>query len=575
MELKPRQYQFDAADAAIEAALFEKEKPVIVMPPGTGKSVLPCIIIDEFLSKFPEKNVVLLSHVAEIIEQNHTKLVHFFEGVGIGLYSDQIGIKDVKKITSASIQSCYRKPQIFGDVGLVIIDECHLVGVENKGMYRKFLNHFSDAILIGMTASPWKTGHGAITHGKDAIFSKIAYDLSTYDQYNMLIDEGYLLPLLPFLPKEQMDPEDVKEMAGDYDEKELADKFNRSEFTAPIVRRVVKIAKDKYKKWLVFAIDKEHAIEIEKEFKKWEIKAEAVFTGSARSKDEVLSDLRRGDLQCVINVGMLTTGVDVPDLDLAVFMRPTKSPIFHIQANGRFTRPVYAQGYDLDTKEGRLAAIQASGKTHALILDFSGNTERLGPINGIVVQNKEDKKKGVKNIVSKKCTACGFLNHLRALECINCGEEFLFESKLSTAASQRQIIERKKELPKKNSPKWLNIKRMEYQHHSKNGIPILKVTYVSMLSRFDQYICIEHPKGSQARQIAFLWMRNRVVGEVPKTVKDFFKALHQGRVKKVERVKADISNKFARIIDVELSEPEKIIPKPEKLPDYFDDDIPF
>src|SRR5699024_7836443 len=89
-------------------------------------------------------------------------------------------------------------------------------------------------------------------------------------------------------------------------------------------------------------------------------------------RDRNLDALKSGQLQALTNYGCLTTGVDVPRIDLIMMLRPTKSPGLHVQMLGRGTRP-------------------SPGKENCLVLDFAGNVARLGPIDDPVLPRKKGK----------------------------------------------------------------------------------------------------------------------------------------------------------------------------------------
>src|SRR5690606_6516527 len=101
-------------------------------------------------------------------------------------------------------------------------------------------------------------------------------------------------------------------------------------------------------------------------------------------RDELLADFKAGRIRALTNVNVLTTGFDTPGIDLIAFLRPTQSTGLYVQMAGRGTRPIYGEGFDLTTAEGRLAAIEAGPKRNALVLDFGGNVVRHGPIDAIV-----------------------------------------------------------------------------------------------------------------------------------------------------------------------------------------------
>lgn len=560
MILQERWYQEEASDALIEDLMssFDENDNLLstaihgicVAPPGTGKSVMPCKVIDEFLTKFPEKTVLVVSHVEAVLEQNHSKLVEFFDGIRIGLWSAGIGLKMIEKITVVGIQSAYKDPGVFKNVGLIIIDECHLTAAE-KGMYHKFIKPFPNVPRIGFTATPW-SGKISLLDVKDPLFNKISYDISDYNIYNRLIAEGYLVPLIPLPTDFNMDEEGIRLIGGEFVDSDMSEKFDKEEVTNEICKRICKFGK-KYKKWLIFAIDTKHAENISKKINELGFPCEALYTGSKRSKIEVLSDFRRGDLRAVVNVGMVVTGTDIAEIDMLVFARLTNSPVWHVQANGRGTRPVFVGDHDLNTIEGRLAAIKESGKTHTLVLDFARNARRLGPINGIEVEKKKESK-GVTRIMAKSCKNCGTDNHLRAVNCIACNEEFEFAVKLKTVPSTAKILKEDKPAKvEKAPPRWLDVQQIQYMIHTKIGSPnMFKVIYKCKLVEVSQYICLDHDKW-MPKSIALAFVKNRFVGalkDYPRSTKDLFDRRFDLKVPTKIQITHD--GEFIKILDVEF-----------------------
>ncbi|WP_423237389.1 DEAD/DEAH box helicase, partial [Enterobacter cloacae] len=111
-----------------------------------------------------------------------------------------------------------------------------------------------------------------------------------------------------------------------------------------------------------------------------------------KERDTIINDFKSGRITAVVNNNVLTTGFDHPGLDLIVVLRPSESSRLWVQILGRGTRPDYADGFDLSTTAGRLQAIAASHKQNCLVLDYSGNTRRLGPINDPVMPKRPGQK---------------------------------------------------------------------------------------------------------------------------------------------------------------------------------------
>lgn len=543
MEFENRWYQPEAANNAVEDILSEKNyNPVTVMPTGSGKSVVQCLTVDEFLTEKPKNKVLCLSHVDKILNQNYSKLCEYFDEDFVGLYSAGLGQRNLNKITVAGIQSVYRRPELFDkqNIGLIVVDECHLVNSNDEGMYRGLIKALQKQQgghipVWGMTASPYRTGQGYIYkkyQGYDPLFNKLSYDLSSYENYNTLIDQGYLVNLIPAPTAYKMDVDGIPISAGDFVVDALADKFNREEITKQIIQNVIKYGK-KYKKWLGFAIDKLHALAIKYELEQNGIVAECIYSGMKKDQYEILADYKAGKIKCLINVNMLTTGLDIPEIDLIFFARPTQSPVFHVQANGRGARPA-----------------PWIGKTHCLVLDFAGNTDRLGPVNDLNIfePGSNKKLKGEKSV--KYCKNCGTANSTRAVFCIACEEEFKFETKLSANASKSDIVKRDNKSNQDIKPQWIKVKSVQYSIHQKAGSPSsLRVMYNCGMNTFSEWICIDHDAEWLKRK-AMKWIDQRWTGakfHTPNNLTGLY--VGQYDLKKPTEILLDVGGKFPEILD--------------------------
>jgi len=540
--MKLRWYQGEAVDALINY-LFSNEPghPIVVAPTGSGKTAIMCGFADEFLSKKIDSNILVLSHVQEILEQDYDSLSNYFDGFEIGLFSSGLQSKIIKKITVAGIQSVYRHPELFQDFNIVLIDECHTVTIKETGMYRKFLSSL-DANYVGLTATPFRLGHGYINKGEGALFTDIVYDLSSKENFNRLVNEGYLARLIPKSTEMEMDVSGVRTVAGDYSLKDLSQKFDREEITKQAVDEIIKYGKN-YKKWLIFSIDIDHAEHIASYLNEKGIRTCCVHSKMEQDREQVISDYKRSYYRAAVNVDIMTTGLDVKGIDLIAQLRHTKSPVVHVQSFGRGSRVIYADGYDLDTIDGRIAAIEASEKTHCLILDFAGNTEKLGPINDIVIKQKGDKKTGGEPVV-KTCPECGVYHPPAVRICDVCGYEFEFKTNLNAKASGADII-------KETIVGWVDVDNVEYDiHPGKGNKPdSFLVKYVCGLRVFKEWICYDHTgfAGHKGRH----WVRYRLNGStMPSDVYEL--AQWSDQLRKPKSIKVDTTDKFPRILDAEF-----------------------
>ena len=167
----------------------------MVLPTGSGKSHIVAALCKDAIQSWPETRVLMLTHVKELIEQNAEKMRQHWPGAPMGIYSASIGKKELgEPITFAGIQSIREKASQVGHVDLVIVDECHLVNHKDAGGYRNLIQSLRDMNpdlrVIGLTATPYRLGHGLITD-KPALFDSIIEPVSIEE----LIYKGHLAPL--------------------------------------------------------------------------------------------------------------------------------------------------------------------------------------------------------------------------------------------------------------------------------------------------------------------------------------------------------------------------------------------
>jgi DNA repair protein RadD len=219
-------------------------------------------------------------------------------------------------------------------------------------------------------------------------------------------------------------------------------------------------------------------------------------------RDANISGFLAGKYRAMVNNGILTTGFDFPGIDLIGMLRPTKSPSLWVQMLGRGTRPVYAEDFDLLTTEGRLASIAAGPKQNCLVLDFAGNTLRLGPINDPVLPKRKGEGGGGIAPV-KLCPVCGTYNHASVRYCVSCGNEFPKEVKIKERAGTEELLA-------SSTPIFevFKVDRVVYGIHRKEGSPpSLRVEYFSGLRMFKEWHCFEH-SGVPRKKARDFWREN-------------------------------------------------------------------
>jgi DNA repair protein RadD len=511
--IRLREYQEKATESIF--SYFDEGNtgnPLVALPTGTGKSIVIAEFIRRVFMAFPNQRIMKLTHVKELIDQNYKTLRRIWPMAPAGIYSSGLKKRETHfPITFAGIASVIKCPELFGHIDLVLIDEAHLVSPKEGTMYQTFINKLKEVNplvkVIGFTATHYRLGQGLLTE-TGGIFTDVCFDLTSMTAFNWLVAEGYICPLIPRATKNELNVDSVQIHAGEYVQKQLQEAVDKAELTHGALRETLELASDR-KHWLVFAAGVDHALHVRDALIDMGIDATCVHSRmSDAERDESIAGFKSGKYKAMVNNGILTTGFDFPEIDLIVMLRPTHSSGLWVQMLGRGTRPVYAPGYNLETRDGRLAAQQAGPKKQCLVLDFAGNTRRLGPINDPVLPRKKGSGGGGQAPV-KVCEVCGIYNHASVRFCTNCGSEFLRNVKLAIQASTEALIA-------DGLPQVVEFKvdRIVYQIHKKISRPdSIKVSYYCGLRMFEEFICLEHE--GYARKLARDWWRNRTQLEPP------------------------------------------------------------
>ena len=334
-----RNYQKEAVDAAIKCLTAKKQKNgILVEPTGSGKSIIIATVIEEIGGKN-----LLLQPTKEILEQNLEKL-KAVGCKGLGVYSASMGSKQVGAITLATIGSITKKSHLFEGFDRVIIDEAHKVNPK-AGMYKK-LDDELNLPTIGFTATPYrlrnyndfKTGlpvaeSRILTRVRPRIFANIIHVTQVGD----LFEAGYLCPL-DYDYLNRYDSAEIKATTtGQGFNEESLRRYNKIQ-NIP-AKMVDIVARQDHKHYLAFT---EFTHESDLVVESLRGKGINCVSISAKTKkqdrEDILQAFKAGRIKCVVNVGVLTTGFDFPELDCVILGRPTKSVALYYQMVGRGIR---------------------------------------------------------------------------------------------------------------------------------------------------------------------------------------------------------------------------------------------
>lgn len=442
------------------------EHPLIVAPTGAGKTAILARIVTDAMAA--QSRVLILTHVKELIEQGASTLRTMLPSIEIGIYSASLKSKQLfAPVVYGQIQSIYKRAfHLFPAPDLIVIDEAHLVPRNDSTRYGKFLSDIRKANpkakIVGLTATPYRLDSGWLHKGPNALFDGIAYDISIGD----LMRDGYLAPVVSRSVKRSIDLTNVRKRGGEFREDDLAIAASDPELVRQTVAEIIDLGKDR-KSWLIFASGVPHARMLADEMTSSGINAE-VLTGAddMNRRANLIAQFKLGNLRCLINIGVLTTGFDAPNVDLVALVRATESAALYVQMVGRGTRT-------------------APGKTDCLILDYGGNVMRHGLIDAIRPKRVGG---GGGDAPVKVCPVCESHLPTAVRMCMHCGYEFPAPTLNHMHKSYEGAL-----ISSQVAPEWVDVKSVRYSRHKKPGKPdSVKATYYCGLLSYNEWLLPDH-----------------------------------------------------------------------------------
>lgn len=376
--MKMRPYQ-DAAIAGAFEAWKEAASALIVLPTGLGKTV----VFSEVIRRFQPTRAIVIAHREELIFQAAEKIkkvTGLDGGIEMGGFRADgwfgapppYVVSTVQTQCSGGDGGGRMTKFLPGDFGLVVIDEAHHA---TAGTYRRVIDYYRQnpaCKILGVTATPDRADEEALGQ----VFEAVAYDYQILDA----IRQGWLVPIRQqMVTVESMDFSNVRTTAGDLNQGELAEVMEEEDNLQRVAVPTVEICGDR--RAIVFAATVRQAERLCEIINRYRPDRAAWLCGKTdrEKRRKMLADFKRGALQYVVNVGVLTEGFDDSGVEVIVMARPTKSRSLYAQMAGRGTRPhdsVAGLLGDLATDEERCAAIRSSAKPSCLIVDFCGNAGR-------------------------------------------------------------------------------------------------------------------------------------------------------------------------------------------------------
>lgn len=347
---------FDYQQEILERLQVEREvrghwRNLVVAATGTGKTVMAAYDYKAFAEKHERARLLFIAHREEILRQsmltfrqvlsNYNFGERWYGGEEPANYEYVFASKDTLNNRLDTLQL----PADYYDY--MVIDEVHHVTASS---YRKILDYFTPKVLLGLTATPERMDGEDITQDFDGTISA---EIRLDDALN----KGLLAPFCYYGITDSVDYSEVSWDRGHYVASELSRIYSYNDSrTAVILQSLQKyLTNIRNVRALCFCVDQQHAKYMASKFTLCGLKADVLTSENAQMRTVLYNRLRRKEINYLFVVDMFNEGIDIPEVDTILFLRPTESITVFIQQFGRGLR-------------------KAEGKTHVDILDYVGNS---------------------------------------------------------------------------------------------------------------------------------------------------------------------------------------------------------
>lgn len=559
LELRP--YQRAALDALYAYWANDGGNGLIVLPTGAGKALVIAKLIEELLADYPDIRVANVTHSAQLVEQNFKEFIGLSPFAPAGIYSAGLGRRDARaQVLFGGIQSIYNKTDQLGAIDLVLVDEAHAISRNADSQYGAFFKgvreHNPDSRVAGLTATDYRLDSGKLTEGEDRLFDDVVYEIGIGD----LIAQGYLAPLSSKTGGVIIDTGGVGKRGGEFIAGELERAADKDEITIGAVAEAIARGHDR-RAALFFCTGQDHADHVRDEIRRQGRSAESL-TSRTHDKKRIIEDFKSGKAWALCSANMLTTGFNVPHVDLISMLRPTQSTGLYVQICGRGTR-------------------NAPGKNNCLVLDHSGNVARHGPVDMV---RPKTPGKGDGTPPQKICPpdradingkfGCEEILLISVMECTCCG--YIFppneEEKITARADDAPVLSTEKP--------WSAVTARRFYHHpGKDGkADTVKVVYRTGLRVVNHWLCPAHTGFAKTKADRY-WRDHGGAAPYPKDVLEWL--ARAGELQETADIQLDYARNprypdviAHRVAPVVVAANDNV-PTGSRLAAAMGDDIPF
>ncbi|MBA5686119.1 DUF3427 domain-containing protein [Rugamonas apoptosis] len=338
---EPTRVQIEALAALSETRDEGFRRGLVVLATGLGKTWLAAFDAEQFGAR----RVLFVAHREEILNQAAATFLRIRPHARVGYYAGQTRDTEVD-ILCASVQTLSKNAHLerFSPhhFDYIVIDEFHHAAAET---YRRLLTYFSPRFLLGLTATPDRSDQSDILSLCDdnLVFER---GLSAGINANLLVPFHYY-----GIFDDSVNYNEIPWRSGRFDPDQLSNKLAT---LARAKHALTEWQQRKQARTLAFCVSVAHAEFMAAQFGKAGIACAAVYAGSPLSRADALERLKDGRLAVIFSVDLFNEGVDLPEIDTVMMLRPTESKILFLQQLGRGLR-------------------KCDGKEKLVILDFIGN----------------------------------------------------------------------------------------------------------------------------------------------------------------------------------------------------------
>ena len=374
----------------LSVSLITHRKILAQLATGGGKTVCFSAICDRYIKK-SGKSVLILVHRKELLKQASASILKCN-----GIYAQSViaGMKHIPNapVYVAMVETAYKRLDQFNNIGMVIIDECHL------GNFTKVIDHFTSQYIIGFTATPLAAKKSNPLRN---YFDSIICGVDIPD----LIEQGFLCNEITYGAKETVDRAKLKMKMGEFDERQMASEFSNPKYVEVTVNAYKKYSLNR--KTIIFNCNVEHSILVCQAFLSAGFNCKHL-DATSKDREKILEWFDATPDAILCNVGIATTGFDQPDIETVIVNKATASMPLWLQMCGRGARTHYI-------------------KQAFTIIDLGGNCITHGQWsmkrdwNGIF---HHPPKKGNGVAPLKSCKECDAMVHTRVMVCPYCETPF-------------------------------------------------------------------------------------------------------------------------------------------------------